>query len=430
MFTTIESANYHAIAHQLQRDAGGQVDPFSAAFEELRRICCHPACSEQLAEAFATGSKSGRKQKAPSTIQEFSNMMVRGRQKTLDRLVEERRTMLCSAKLWANAAALGDYLHRYGAFGLLEGDMGDATLRRLVTSETTEPEIYTYNPRCTENQPCAACAAGPTAPCLHITGLAEKLTSTSEIVSYVRDHLDTSEKQRRFQNFCRGKVHGQSTELTRQSQEISSLSRRIDYFASVLKAVQGCSAEGIECPICFEMQTVMTINLECGHHTCTPCMNKVLAMGTRGEVPVCVHCRTVLCPEKLMALNVNRSNPASSSTETELDRQYGAKPAALVTFLRSVLSDSTNKVIVFSMWTSALQKVGETLTKCKIPNVWCQGNRSEKEVAMRLFTVSHDVNVLMLTADASASGANLQVRRLQKHNDHIVLCSGPVFNLI
>lgn len=442
-FTTIESANYHAIAHQLQQGEGGRLDPFSAACEELRRICCHPACSEALAAAFAIGSApgggttAGRGRRAagvgvgpaaaPASVEEFSDMMVRGRKAQLDTMVKDRREALASAKLWANSAALGDYLHQFGSHGVLDSEGSDATLRRLVTAESDSPRIATYNPRCSANQPCSGCTAQPRTSCLHIDHLPDTLDALDEIRGYIRGHLSTADKQRRFQQHCQNKVATLRGELVQLNRDVEALTRRVEYFRSVLAAVEGCSADGLECPVCFENRPLMTVNLDCGHHTCTPCMSKVLGLTGRADPPSCVHCRKVLDPAKLMKVNVGRKRSSGGATatgesgpgggaagvvEAGLDTTYGAKPAALVTFLRRVLSEPANKVIVFSMWTSALRLVGDTLTKCEIPNVWCKGSRGKKEAAMRLFCHSDEVNVLMLTADASASGTNLQASRL------------------
>lgn len=104
-----------------------------------------------------------------------------------------------------------------------------------------------------------------------------------------------------------------------------------------------------------------------------------------------------------------RGTTMSSTTTTDcandlLASTHGSKPAALVRFLRQV-HQKGEQAIVFSYWHDTLRLVQLTLKRCNLPSSFCDGDKMSQ--ALTDF-VSGKVSILLLSAQAKASGANLQ----------------------
>lgn len=97
---------------------------------------------------------------------------------------------------------------------------------------------------------------------------------------------------------------------------------------------------------------------------------------------------------------------------TGLELQYGAKPAALVRFLRELHAREPGaKTIVFSMWHDVLRLVFQTLRRCGLRAAILDGGRDQLKAALDAFCEggAGGTDVLLMSAKAKASGANLQV---------------------
>ena len=84
----------------------------------------------------------------------------------------------------------------------------------------------------------------------------------------------------------------------------------------------------------------------------------------------------------------------------ELATCYGAKPAALARFLKEQVLATEGKAIVFSMWDDVLHIIAQTLKELEIPSLFCEGDGKAKDKAIRDFTSSPHIPVLMLSACA------------------------------
>ena len=84
---------------------------------------------------------------------------------------------------------------------------------------------------------------------------------------------------------------------------------------------------------------------------------------------------------------------------------HGSKSAALIQYLEE--HDIKDRHIVFSMWHDTLRLVQLTLQRNGIDCVFCHGSNDNMQSAIDKFT-SGKVNVILLSARAKASGANLQ----------------------
>ena len=95
---------------------------------------------------------------------------------------------------------------------------------------------------------------------------------------------------------------------------------------------------------------------------------------------------------------------------------HGSKSAALIQYLE--VHDVKDRHIVFSMWHDTLRLVQLTLQRNGIDCVFCHGSNDNMQSAIDKFT-SGKVNVILLSARAKASGANLQAA------SHVIFLDPP-----
>ena len=88
--------------------------------------------------------------------------------------------------------------------------------------------------------------------------------------------------------------------------------------------------------------------------------------------------------------------------QQDLAQRHGSKPAALVQFLKALKQEE--QVIVFSYWHDTLKLVQQTLRKCGLQCAFLDQFNAK---ALEQFTLGQ-VPILLLSAQAQASGANLQ----------------------
>lgn len=92
--------------------------------------------------------------------------------------------------------------------------------------------------------------------------------------------------------------------------------------------------------------------------------------------------------------------------EAELADRHGSKSAALIMHLRKI-QESNERTIVFSYWHDTLKLVHRSLKKCDLGVSFCDGSSRSMSQAITDFT-SGETSILLLSAQAKASGANLQ----------------------
>jgi hypothetical protein len=89
---------------------------------------------------------------------------------------------------------------------------------------------------------------------------------------------------------------------------------------------------------------------------------------------------------------------------------HGAKPAALLTYLRALAAREPGvKTIVFSMWHETLKLVAATLARGGVRAALVEGSAEAMCAVLADFCRAGAVDVLLMSARSKASGANLQV---------------------
>eukprot|EP00956_Cyclotella_meneghiniana_P026236 scaffold56209_cov65-Cyclotella_meneghiniana.AAC.2 len=91
--------------------------------------------------------------------------------------------------------------------------------------------------------------------------------------------------------------------------------------------------------------------------------------------------------------------------EDDLASRHGSKSAALIRYLQGM--QESEQTIVFSYWHDTLSLVHRSLKKCGISASFCDGDSRSMAKALLNFTTGES-KVLLLSAQAKASGANLQ----------------------
>ncbi|TFK94573.1 hypothetical protein K466DRAFT_509225 [Polyporus arcularius HHB13444] len=141
------------------------------------------------------------------------------------------------------------------------------------------------------------------------------------------------------------------------------------------QAIEDCE----ECPICFSVLDEPRITF-CGHMFCLPCITEVLARD-----PKCPMDRRPLglsqlveppAPTDLTQAPVRFDDDGTEEDDSDLRTGSSAKIDQLVTLLR--LTPETDKSLVFSQFTSFLDKIAETLDKEGIPYVRFDGKMSAR----------------------------------------------------
>ncbi|TBU43646.1 SNF2 family N-terminal domain-containing protein [Dichomitus squalens] len=203
--------------------------------------------------------------------------------------------------------------------------------------------------------------------------------------------------------------------------------------------LQGILAQAIEdceeCPICFSILSEPRITF-CGHMFCLPCITEVIS-------------RDPKCPMDRRALELTQlvePPPPTDLTQApvrfdddmeednnELRTGSSAKIDQLVTLLR--LTPDNDKSLVFSQFTSFLDKIAETLDKEGIPYVRFDGKMSAKrrQETIARFSVpikaasggrSFSQASVPPPTDSQAPASTQRSRRVR--SSHSVLVEGPI----
>lgn len=161
-----------------------------------------------------------------------------------------------------------------------------------------------------------------------------------------------------------------------------------------------------KCAVCMGSITGSDLGVtKCGHIFCYKCVKPFVDKTNR-----CPSCQAVIKADGIFM--VEKKIPVREQTveekkefkdKKELISKIGTKLANLIFFLRKEKGHS----IIFSQWDDLLHKVGEVLDEHGIKNVFCKGNVWMRTKAIREFTNSDDVKVIMLSSQSAAPGINL-----------------------
>ena len=198
------------------------------------------------------------------------------------------------------------------------------------------------------------------------------------------------------------------TERSREGHTLSILKANQGYWAGNLIKLQGTlqyvnHTEQTECVICYDelgsgpSQAIPCTLKDCGHSMCEPCTKKALAHAngsyTGAKCPVC---RTSFRVQDTIKL-CQDENPTLA--------QFGSKLYNLMKLL-----DDTKEVktLIFSQWDGLLREVGKCLAVHGKEVLFCRGNVTQKDNAIRRFHEPNN-NLLLLSTLNSGSGCDLSI---------------------
>lgn len=140
-FVPMEAAFYHAQAKAIAASHPKDNDLFSLVREDLRRLCCHPAASKELRQAFVLAGgrlhRSGGQDRMPlESLDTLSARMIRGREAQLTELRQEMSALRPLVQLADNTVRV----------------LGEIEQRRLV-EHTTQIASAAGGPSAARKQP-------------------------------------------------------------------------------------------------------------------------------------------------------------------------------------------------------------------------------------------------------------------------------------
>ena len=187
--------------------------------------------------------------------------------------------------------------------------------------------------------------------------------------------------------------------------ELAIYNSKINIFNSLAEKLK----EAAQCPICFEeLEKVTKAILPCGHFVCTTCIRKILQIGDSSSNK-CPLCRDPISKETLEIVKpefINAEKLGEGSIENNINK-WGTKTARLIQYLKQILSNSSNRVIVFSQWDSMLKLIGKVLEEVEISHLFLNGSIHVINGRIRKFKIDTSIRVVLLSSDKAVSGLNL-----------------------
>lgn len=154
-----------------------------------------------------------------------------------------------------------------------------------------------------------------------------------------------------------------------------------------------------ECPICFcSLENNVKVIFKCSHIFCSTCTTKLFI--NKKEIN-CPCCRFNVSKDSMEVVK------AGSFKNVERINKWGTKMSYLINYLEDILSNTKNRVILFSQWDNLLKLVGNVLTENKINYLFLNGSIHVINSKIRKFKLDTSVRVVLLSSEKAVSGLNL-----------------------
>ena len=206
------------------------------------------------------------------------------------------------------------------------------------------------------------------------------------------------------------KINLLKRKLTTSKKNYESISRTYNYLKTRLENLQTSEA----CPICLEEIAYSNLAItKCGHKFCWDCLYQThKSKESSSTIIKCPSCNTLMSNKEIYLLKENEPTPSNAEgneLSSIIQTVKSTKIGNIIHFLKQILYDNNNKVILFSQWDELLHKVGNILTNQNIKLVYCNGSVYQRKRAINLFYKDPDTNLILLSSKNSASGINLTV---------------------
>lgn len=153
-----------------------------------------------------------------------------------------------------------------------------------------------------------------------------------------------------------------------------------------------------ECPICYnDLKSNIKVILKCGHFFCSSCIAKVLKNNEKENCPFCR--QTFLKTE----LNIVKPN----LEQNQQINKWGTKMSYLINYLKEILENNNNRIIIFSQWDNLLKLVGTVLIEHSISHLFLNGSIHTVNGRIRKFKLDQSIRIALLSSEKAASGLTL-----------------------
>lgn len=194
-----------------------------------------------------------------------------------------------------------------------------------------------------------------------------------------------------------------------KQQELDRLATKRDEIAKKIQGIQDRIKDADACCICYEDFKKRVIAPCCSNSFCFVCVNMWLA---RQES--CPLCKQKLLPRDVMVVDDPERPPAAAEdattaagpNEEDVNESFD-KLKNLEIMLRTHLSGSNRKIIVFSAYETTFARVSELLKSMDIKYNYLKGNDSQLNAIIRNYK-SGELKVLLANTRHYGSGLNLE----------------------
>jgi len=162
--------------------------------------------------------------------------------------------------------------------------------------------------------------------------------------------------------------------------------------------------EDDNCAICYDSLENPTLTT-CGHIFCYDCLK--LCLSNKKNCPMCT---TDLSGKELLIVNKSVNNKIEETNPLII--KYGSKLGKTISIIRTLVTQSESRIIIFSQWDDMLYLIGKTLSDNGIDNCFVKGNVWSRNNAINKFKAGknsegQENKVIMLSLKNAASGTNL-----------------------
>eukprot|EP00474_Spongospora_subterranea_P002684 CRZ03142.1 hypothetical protein [Spongospora subterranea] len=159
------------------------------------------------------------------------------------------------------------------------------------------------------------------------------------------------------------------------------------------------------CPICCDPISDLRVRAPCGHHYCIECIFP--ALDEKAQCPIC---RKPLSKSLLTSVTIGKDKPLAESQNA--DFRDSPKIAYLLKELEAIRdSQSGDKSVIFSQWTTMIDMIGPVLTESGYRFVRLDGTmtREARQKAIDQFNADTAITVFLLSLKCAGVGLNLTV---------------------
>ena len=159
------------------------------------------------------------------------------------------------------------------------------------------------------------------------------------------------------------------------------------------------------CAICFEEKSLSLT--KCGHIYCKECITEW--MTKRNNCPTC---KKDLTMNDIFLIKKEINKDKKEDNINPLINKYGSKLGKVILMIKSLLTQESSRIIVFSQWDCMLSLISKTLSENGIANSTVKGNVWSRTSAINKFktgktVTGDDSKVILLSLKNAASGTNL-----------------------